>query len=363
MQIEIVTTVARFAELGPQWDQALTENELESTWMSHAWLNCWWRAFGSGGKLLVPVLWNADQITLAVPLMLEKRALKGVSVKALGFIQNGLTPRSSLIGTKPSSAAVVKLLEELCRRDRLWRVAVLENLIEDSQANELIQAAARELGLGLLQEPARISPFIELPDGYDSWFSSLGRDMRRNIRRARTRLAELGKLEAVCCDSSENWQEDLESCFTISARSWKGPTGKNLGGRADRRQFITEFTEEAAKRGWASIWLLKLDGKAIAFELHLRRGDVVLPLAADFDQEYREHSPGVALRSHILEELAAAGVTRYDFGGTVYGYKMQWTKLTQPHVNLWLFNRRPLSRLLGWTKKRLLNRESKVAKG
>jgi CelD/BcsL family acetyltransferase involved in cellulose biosynthesis len=363
MQVELVTTPERFAELGAQWDQALSKDELESTWLSHEWLSCWWRAFGSGNRLFLPIIWEADRLRLAMPTLLQKRRFKGLNVSTIAFIENGITPRSFLVGTELKTELVASLLRGLVKSRAKWQIAVLDNIKTECRSCQVLQEAATEAGLRMVVEPARISPYVDLSNGFDEWFENLGRRMRRNARRARRLVSEQGKMEVVKIESPEQLEPHLASCFEISKKSWKGALGKDLGGRPDRRQFYTEFAQLAVARGWGSIWLLKLDGKPIAFELHLRRRHKVLLLATDYDLSFKDLSPGVALRLTVLKQLAADGVKHYDLDGTVYEYKLQWTKLTQPHVNLWLFNRRPTSRLLYWAKRRLVNRASSETEG
>lgn len=360
MAVEFITDFARFESLADAWNEALPPDEVESLWLSSEWLTCWWRAFGGKDKLFIPALFTGDQLQLALPTLLQKRKFKGFNLSTLAFIENGITPRSYLVGHEPTVEKTTELLQALIERQRAWQVAVLDNIKTSSDSYRLILDAATQLGLKVVCEPSRVSPYIDLSDGFEAWFQSLGSRMRRNTRRACRLVSDQGKMEILTVDSLDNVETHLDNCFEVSRKSWKGELGKDLGGLPERAQFYRDFFKAAIKRGWGTLWFLLLDGRPIAFEFHLRRKNKVLLLATDYDQSIKELSPGVALRLPVLEKLAAAGVEHYDFDGTVYEYKLKWTKLVQKHERLWLFNKCLSSRVLFWVKSRLAEKNETV---
>jgi hypothetical protein len=98
MKAELIKSFERFAEVQQAWNAGLPEDEVESCWLSHEWLGCWWRAFGEDRQLMIPTLWREDTLPLAAPLCIGSRTLKGLKVKTLEFLENGITPRNALIG-------------------------------------------------------------------------------------------------------------------------------------------------------------------------------------------------------------------------------------------------------------------------
>ena len=112
-----------------------------------------------------------------------------------------------------------------------------------------------------------------------------------------------------------------------------------MSGTADRAKFYRLITAAAVNNGWATIWFLKLNDRFIAFEYGLAADGHVLLLAVDYDLEFRKFSPGTVLRSLLLEQLIERGMTIYDFAGTVYDYKLYWTKKLRLHSQFWVFHR------------------------
>jgi CelD/BcsL family acetyltransferase involved in cellulose biosynthesis len=245
------------------------------------------------------------------------------------------------------------LLHALLAEGGSWTIAILENWVAGSPSHKATVAAAERLGMKVVAEPARNSPYVDLTSGWESYFAGLGEKMRSNIRRRQRRLEESGEVNVELVSEAGGFTAALDICFEISKRSWKAPLNKDLGGRPERERFYREYLELAAQRGWASIALLKLDSKYLAFEVLLRRGSNVLGLAVDYDQEFKRVGPSMLLRSYLLEQLASKGISKYDFGGADYDHKLQWTSEALQHVRLWLFKRSFSSRCLYWVKRRL----------
>jgi CelD/BcsL family acetyltransferase involved in cellulose biosynthesis len=73
----------------------------------------------------------------------------------------------------------------------------------------------------------------------------------------------------------------------------------------------------------------------------------VAPLKGCYDPAFAELSVGSVLEAHALEAVFRGGeFDRYDLLGKDEFYKMRWTDLVERHVEVFVFNNRPLSRLL-----------------
>ncbi|MFH2055524.1 MAG: hypothetical protein ABIJ61_06170, partial [bacterium] len=215
MQVDLVTSEERFAKLREPWNLALPDDQVESCWLSHEWLSSWWRAFGEESRMFCPVIWEEEQLTLAAPLLLRERRIKGFKIKTLEFMENGITPRSAFVGSGFGVEEIVKMLEELARRSRLWSVAILENIEIDNACLDAIRIAASEVGFNTLEEPSRNSPFVDLSRGWDDFVANLGEKMRNTIRRRRRRLAELGNVEVERIADRMKYPAALKKCFEI----------------------------------------------------------------------------------------------------------------------------------------------------
>jgi len=117
--------------------------------------------------------------------------------------------------------------------------------------------------------------------------------------------------------------------FTIDAST----LASIAAARSEKRRIVavgttvTRVLETAAARGWLRLWVLRLDGRAVATEYQLEEGGRVYALRAEFDGSLPEElSPGTHLNAEIVRALfARPGVHEYDMGPGENEYKSRWT--------------------------------------
>ncbi|HWM76383.1 MAG TPA: GNAT family N-acetyltransferase, partial [Methylomirabilota bacterium] len=105
--------------------------------------------------------------------------------------------------------------------------------------------------------------------------------------------------------------------------------------------FFSSLTERASRRGWLRVWILRLDGRAIATEYQLEAEGRVHALRADFDASLPEElSPGSHLSYEILRTLfGREGVHEYDMGPGENPYKARWASGARETIQLRVFRR------------------------
>jgi CelD/BcsL family acetyltransferase involved in cellulose biosynthesis len=100
---------------------------------------------------------------------------------------------------------------------------------------------------------------------------------------------------------------------------------------------------------------MRLDGRVIAFQIYLRYGRMVSEIRHDFDVAFGSYSPGKVLQMAVIRDLYGRdGVWEYDMGGNAYGYKLRWTSLIRPHIDLWAAGNGWYGRALMFGKRRVL---------
>jgi hypothetical protein len=90
------------------------------------------------------------------------------------------------------------------------------------------------------------------------------------------------------------------------------------------------------------LWILYCGDVPVAFEYHLNYHGVTSPIRADFDETYRELSPGAHLEYMILLSLFQASerpVREYNTCADAYSYELRWTSQIRPHKKLWVFKK------------------------
>ena len=342
----IIRGYPEFCTLGDAWDELATRTGNEAAWLTHGWLDCWWRAFGTECQMFIPTVWEDDRLVAAAPMMVKKEKVKRIGCRVLRFMENGLTPRSQLLLDPSFPEAVNGIWRLILSERKRWDLAVLANVPHQDVPMDIWRDTLAASGLRFVEMPDRQSPFIDLSQGYEAFLAGISRKQRENIKASGSRLSRRGTVNVRVYARSEELLPVLEVCAGISSRSWKAVGHFDLASRPAHRAFYRSLATEPSTEGRLLVFILRLDEQPIAFNIVVRSGSYVTGLVTDYNLDYKQASPGVYLLSRLLEELVPLGVSRCDMAGQAYEYKLSWTKDYLPHSQFRIFHGGAKSRLL-----------------
>ena len=358
MRVRAIRDVSEFAAMKGCWDQMLEGSDHDFPFYSWTWYSTWWKHFGHDSELLVLVAEEGpDRVEGIAPLMRTRTHLRGMPVREVRFLDNSIGPRNAFL-LRPGEVglrALRGMVQYLVDHRAEWDLATLTNI--DAKAfylGELVEHA-RRTGLRILEEPARQSPYVQIAGDFSTyWANNFNSKHRYNIRRCLRMLSEAGRYRVVDYTAPRDMETALRLAFQVSASSWKARIGTHMNGCYDREAFYRESTRLLAQQGQVRIWVAMLDDYPIAVMYQLASEKAVHLLVSDFDEGYRDLSPGSVLLYQVLEKLHSENKPQFDFCGNAYDYKQQWATGVKPHVTLQLFNRRWYSRFIYAAKTRIL---------
>ena len=220
---------------------------------------------------------------------------------------------------------------------------------------ELAQHAAKHGFLSGVRRGAN-SPLLPTTVAWDDYIESLPSKRRWFLRNRLKRLSKLGRASLETVSDGDGLRNALEDGFRLEAAAWKGKAGTAIACHPELLHFYTTFAQQAAERGWLRLQFLKLDEQRIAFAYCLAYADRMYLLKPGFDPDYAAFSPGNLLFYLALQEVHASGFVAYDFLGYDDHWKRQWASESVPHNTLFLYTKRPLTRLDHYTRFALIPR-------
>lgn len=329
LHVARIDTDAQFLALAEEWQLLAASTNAPTLFLSHPWFDAAWQWAKRDSELwLITVRQNGVLVGLC-PLVRRQAKYRGIVMRKLEFLTVPDTQLCDVIVAPaladPVSQAIARFLAE---QKHAWDMLELRLLPVNSVVAHHLAPALKQAGIRSLLEASGENPWIDLSQGWEAFYASRSRSLKKKNNLIANRLRKAGQIEIDWVrpeqGSASDYAAALQTAIDISAKSWKQDTGNSLD-QPGPNAFIQRLSQRAAEQGWLSIWLLKLDGKPLAMEYQLADEKHVYALRADFDSACpQDLSPGSYLNMHLLERHFQSGHTQYCMGPGDNPYKYRW---------------------------------------
>jgi CelD/BcsL family acetyltransferase involved in cellulose biosynthesis len=337
MKIEVIDSFERFCELEPVWNDLLSQSDVDNPHLTFEWFSCWWEAFTEKEKPFIVLVKENTTVLAIAPLMETRiRYRNYLTVKTITFIANKHTNRAGFIlGSKKKS--VVRHLIEFVYRYGRFDVVKLDFIEGGSETDRLLSDVLHEQRVKYRRDKSLSSPYILIDKDWNSYLKSRSKSLRNKLKRRKRNLEEFGD-----CDVTEysrgNVTSGIDALYEISKNSWKFKNGSAIVCNERVKKFYTSLIKVLAMREWLRLWILRVDGKPIAYDLTIHYKKRNYSLKTSFDEAHRSLSPGLYLDTYTLNKYFESNDTEVDLLGHKSEYKMRWTSLLRDHQTFLCFN-------------------------
>lgn len=333
MRVRRVTTLREFDALAPLWREVTQEAGQESPFLSHDWFACCWRTAGVHRRREVWLVEDAAGPVAFVPLARWKAKVHGLPAQVVGFLDAPDTPFVDFAIGRGREEVIATFLDQL-HAHRDWDVLTIPKLPADSRTFKAMEVAL-PANFRWRVASRELSPYITIDRTWESFYRGRTQRFRKTCRNIENRLERRGTLTVEEHRRVHPADDTFADAMQVSLRSWKAPRARSMATMEGMPRFFQELTERASANGWLHLWILRLDGRAIATEYHVGANGTLHALRADYDSTLSELSPGAYLNIHIVRELFERGdVQEYDMGPGANEYKLRWA--TGAHETLTL---------------------------
>ena len=339
MKTRRITDRAEFDALAPVWAAVAAESGQTSPFHSHDWFASCWSVAIPDRQPEVLVVEDAGGPVGLVPLVRWKGDLHGAPARFVGLLHAPDTPFVDWLSIGSPELIIEAVMKDLARRED-WDVLALSGLPATSITVKALEAwlpgRFRWQHTGVLR-----SPSLVVSGTWEEFWAGKSQRFKKTIRNVANRLAKAG---TVVVEEHRDVKPDgpvFAELLDVSRRSWKAPRQVAIATMPRMPEFFGELTVRAVAHGWLRLWVLRLDGRAVATEYQLEDDGRVHALRAEFDDSLPEElSPGAHLNAEIARTLfARPGVHEYDMGPGENEYKSRWT--TDAHETVGLRVYRP----------------------
>ena len=187
----------------------------------------------------------------------------------------------------------------------------------DGPLADALRGALREEGRRFHEGTHWQRALMRLGDDAERYLErALSSKERREYRRKRNRLAELGDLRIRALQpSGEDLAAWLAAFVKLELKGWKGESQSALGSRPESRRYFEAIASAAYARGQLMMLEMSLDGRPLAMLCDFLAPPAAFAFKIAFDEDYAKYSPGVLLileYIHRRNELEERGIEWMD---------------------------------------------------
>jgi CelD/BcsL family acetyltransferase involved in cellulose biosynthesis/ribosomal protein S18 acetylase RimI-like enzyme len=344
-EIEIIDTYERFLKIKSIWNSTLRKSKNENVFLRHEWFKCWWESFGKNKWMyILNIIKDGRTIALA-PFMITRELYRGIPVNKLKFISNEHSFRCEFIISSHHKTVLQAIFDHVWNCREKWDVIELENIPEDSTLFLRLIRLFNLRNYVYGKKEGLNSPYLKIHTSWDYYRSNLSKRFKRNLSAKENRIKKAG---SYTVEEIKRFDDSFYDILEISEKSWKSKIGKAISDSEDTIKFFINLTKTAFRKGWLSIWLLKINNMPAAYEYQLVYKNKAYAMKSDFDEKFSEQSPGFVLNHHIMKSRFDSNISEYDLGGSNNSYKMNWQPKIRHHENF-IICRKNLPGLLVYT--------------
>lgn len=319
-ETELLTDIGQLEAIQEPWDALAVASR--QPMCSPAWMLGWLRhlAPADTAPRVVAVRERGELIGVA-PFFVQERRAGRVDYRLMNF---GM-PRVSPLAVEGREWTVAQAAaQELDRARPRPDVVALEHM--GLSAQWLV--ALRDGWPGRARPIARQysvmrSPVVSLrAASFQEWLTSKNSSFRREIRRRRQRLQELGG--ATRPTTLETLGADVAAFMRLHAGRWEG---RGISGIATHAQEWSELLEEIARvhlrdARWR-MWMVEVEGEPIAAQLCAAASGELVLLNGGWDERFARLGPAILAKLAAIEDGFAHGDRRVDMCAGEQDFKLR----------------------------------------
>lgn len=309
----IIRSWDEYAALEAPWQELIRAADA-MPFVQHCWFLVWRDVFGSEAEPRIATAWRDGQLVAAAPMGFRRRPLSsllpGMQVDALETLSNPQTGAMIQWLFAPGHEdAAADLLRGLREQAGPWQIAFMQPLPDDGAYAALL-CAARELDWPTIETHIGNSVTADLSPGYEGFLKTKSRKWRSNFRRYVNRLKE-HEHRMILADGHD--PDFPARVYAVTEKSWKARAGTAMAHAPDEQAFWTGVWKHFGPTGEMEMRVFEVDGDDAASVISVYNAARGYCLKIDFDETWKDLSPGRHIIAAHLKASAARGCTVSDF--------------------------------------------------
>lgn len=342
LQMGLVTDVLAFAALRREWGELLDRSSA-SIFNSWEWLYPWYRRLGADRQLYILTARDEDgSLVGLMPLCVESRRAMGRKLRRLTFLgeTHVCGDYMDVVALPERHEAVVEAFAGHLRRSQgMWDVLDLADIDSQSPTLALLQKSFSAPEYVAELRPGFVCPIMTLRPGESFEDFLRGSSRRENYRRRKKQLEKQPGFSVECIEDPAELARPFSEFLRLHAMRWSGEGGSDGITGHEVEAFHRDATTLLAERGKLRLFVMSVEGKAVASLYALRHGDTFSYYQAGRDPEWQNMSVGLVMLVETFKRAIEEGAATYDFLRGEEPYKAEWNNGQRTIVGLRIYPR------------------------
>ncbi|MFH0777710.1 MAG: GNAT family N-acetyltransferase [Candidatus Eisenbacteria bacterium] len=312
----------------PVFDDVLAASTAPHVQSSFEWLSLWFKHFGTDKELLV-LLAQEDGKTIGIaPLMIHRRqaVYRGLlKLRTVSFIGYGFTGDCDFLVARQREDVIGSFFDYLFRNSHLWDEILLTHISETSPNLELIKKEIARKGHEVRVEIITRCPYVNIEGDFESYYATLGRNLRRDVMRNLKKLEADGtKVDFDVVDRIE--ERHMEELRELNRGRFEIARHRSFFLVENKYAFMKELLGVFAGNDRCRLFVARIGGNLAVYLLAFSFNGILYAWNTSYNLEYVRYSPGKLLLRHTLSYCFEKGYRVLDLMAGDEDYKLWWTE-------------------------------------
>ncbi|HEX2568902.1 MAG TPA: GNAT family N-acetyltransferase [Polyangia bacterium] len=314
LTVRCTSDPAELPALATAWDALIDEQAPGAVFRSAAWLLPWWKHFSPGKELRIYVARSAatGRLVGVLPAYRVPTPLGGSRLRLMGDDTVGSDYLGVIARPEDQGAATRAIVRALAAEEHdLCFNFVAE---DDPLVEALRHQATRDAGQ-FTAAPLLPCPYLDITAAGDfrRWRDGLPRGGGAQLVRRRRWLERRPDFALEVVTEESKMVGALATLWQLHQGRWAREGGSDAVDRPEVIAFHAEAGTELARRGWARVYLLHVEGAARAALYGFERGGRFAYYQSGNEPAWRQRSVGTVVLGAAIEDAFARGLCEFDF--------------------------------------------------
>ncbi len=287
-------------DLVPQWRALARASVEDSVYYAPDYALPALDTIAASDDIRLVTAWDDDRLVALLPVVLPRIAVPGLSAHGGNWMTDYHFSGFPLLDARNPEAAAIGLIDGLAQLKRgEWIISEMN--CEGPAARALIGALDRRGAPYRWDRSFQRASLPSTPSFDEHMQRHVGSKRRRELRRTRRRLEELGQVTLRSETQGQGLRDAIDIFLALEASGWKGERGTALACRPDTRAFAEKAfgAADAPRR----VDILLLDGKPVAAGVIVFSGRTGFTVKGAYDEAFASHSVGLLLEQEVIRSL------------------------------------------------------------